>query len=49
MMAGSRGFILCFDGGKWDILYDASREKDLNEQDDQEASKQWNYVTKGVL
>lgn len=49
MMAGSRGFILCFDGGKWDILYDVSREKDLNEQDDQEASKQWSYVTKGVL
>lgn len=30
-------------------MYDVSREKDLNEQDDQEASKQWNYVTKGVL
>lgn len=35
MMVGSHVALFCFDGGKWDILYDLSREKDLNEQDDQ--------------
>lgn len=39
MVVGSRVVLFCFDGGKWDILYDLSREKDLNEQDDQESSK----------
>lgn len=49
MMVGLHVAFFCFDDGKWDIVYYLSREKDWNEQDDQEASRQWNYVTKGVL